>query len=110
MLDATVDLGHRTLEPSEDPAVLDRGGRHRGARLRADAEQDQPGGVPQLVDQRQPLGHLVLGEAHVLAGGHGQQSPAQPVGAVGGEGPALREHRRPGPALDQVQRVDAGAQ
>ena len=48
-------------------AVVERA--HRRTHVRSgttDTEQDQTRGVPQLVGQLLTLGHLVLGEAHVL--------------------------------------------
>ena len=111
---ARLRLGLRRLQAREDPAVLDRArlrpGAGRGVGVVADAQHDEARRVVELVGERLALGDLLLAEAHVLRGGHRQQPEAHGVGAVGGEVAALRERRRPRAALDERQRVDAGAQ
>ena len=109
-LDPPVDLGPGALEAREDPAVLDRRRRRRRAHVRPHPEQDQPSGVPQLVRELQALGEPLLAEADVLGRGHDVQAPADGVRAVGRELTAALEHGRPRPALDQVERVDPGAE
>ena len=59
-LDQVADLGLRTLEPREDPAVLDGGGRHGAAYVGLDPQEDQARGVPELVRQLLALRDLVL--------------------------------------------------
>ena len=97
------------LQAREDPRVLDRD-RARLGQLGRDAQQQQPRRVPELVGELAALGDLVLVEADVLRRGHREQAEAHRVGAVGGELAALLEDRRARAAVDQAQRVDAGAE
>ena len=73
-------------------------------------QEHQPRRVEELVGELAALGDLVLVEAHVLRRRHRQQAEAHGVGAVGGELAALLEDRRARAALDQVERVDPGAE
>ncbi len=90
-------LGHRAdraLQPREQPAVLDVG----GARGRLDlggVQQDQAGGVVELVREVGALFDLGVGVADVLGRGHRQQAEAERVGAA---------------LVDLLERVDPGPQ
>jgi hypothetical protein len=109
-LDSAIHLCPGPCQSRQDPAVLDRDRSDRRPRARVHPEEDQAGGVPQLVHEREALSDSVLTEADVLRRGHREKAPAQRVGAVGGEVAALLEHGGPWPALDQIERVDPGAQ
>ena len=96
--DGVRDVRDRPLQAGEDPGVLDRLRVGRDGRQRhalGHAQQHEARRVEELVRELLALQHLLVGEAHVLRGGHGEQAEAHRVGAV---------------LVDQVERVDARAQ
>ena len=94
LAEEALDRPLRLREPGEDPALLER--RRLLRRLGAlGGGDDQPGRVPQLVRELRALVDRRVREAHVLGERVLQQPVARGVGAV---------------ALDQLERVDAGAE
>ena len=113
VLDPRGGVGRQSLEPREDPAVLDacaapgqacRAPRRAAARRLRQREARR---VEELVRERLPLLDLLGGVAHVLRGGHREQAEPHRVGPVAVDQssgsmpvPRLLLIRRPSGSLD----------
>ena len=109
-LDPRGNLRARPLKSRQDPAILDGGRLNGRAGLGADAEENEPRRIPELVGQLLALGDPVLAEVDVGARRHHRQPPAHGVGSVSRKLSATWEGRRARSTLDQIERIDPGTQ